>query len=792
MIEIGSMTNNSAHEQQGQTGASREMQFDQTESVRARLAAIVESSDDAIIGKDLNGTILSWNGGAERIFGYKPEEAIGKSIIMLIPPDLLQEETEILSRLRRGERIEHFETTRVARDGRRLNISLTVSPIRNADGRLIGASKVARDITSRKEADAERQRLQQELELERQSLAELFQRAPSFMCVLKGPEHVIERANDRYFDLLGARDILGKPIRELLPEITGQGYFQILDDVYRTGVPFSGTNMPITFRRNGRLEERILDFVYQALRGPDAAIQGILAHGIDLTERVRAEEQLVRLTAESERQRRVYETALSNTADFNYVFDLEGRFIFVNKALLTLWQKNLSEAMGKTFFELDYPQELAARLHGQIQTVIETRSPLRDETPYSSFKGQRFYEYIFVPVFGAEGSLEAVAGSTRDITDRKTMEDALRKADRRKDDFIALLAHELRNPLAPLRNGLHVLGMARGNEEVSSSTRAMMERQLSHMVRLIDDLMDVSRINRSKMELRRARISLQDVIHAAVETARPVIEAENHELTISLPGNPVYLDADLTRLAQVFSNLLTNSAKYTGRGGKIALAAELQDGSIVVAVRDNGIGIPEESLASIFDMFSQVDRSIERATGGLGIGLALVKGLVEMHGGSVGAESPGQNLGSTFLVRLPVLAEPPPALSELRPGVESSQSARRRRILVVDDNPDGADSLTLMLRLLNNEVQTARNGMEAIQQTRAFQPDIVFMDLGLPKMNGLEATRRIREEPWGQSVKIFALTGWGQEADKELTRRAGCNGHLVKPVSLEDLKVALE
>jgi PAS domain S-box-containing protein len=785
------MTHSSPRDPPVEAGTIRQPQFDPADSIRAQLAAIVESSDDAIIGKDLNGTILSWNSGAERIFGYAFEEVRGRSITILIPPELLQEETEILSRLRRGERIDHFETVRVAKNGRRLNISLTVSPIRNAEGRLVGASKVARDITSRKESEAERQRLQEELELERQSLAELFQRAPAFMCVLRGPEHVIERANDRYFELLGSREILGKRIREVVPEESGHDYFQALDNVFRTGEPFIGTNARMTLRRNGRLEERILEFVYQALRGPDGAIQGLLAHGIDLTDRVRAEQQLVRLTAESERQRRGYETALSNTADFNYVFDLEGRFTFVNKALLTLWRKNLSEALGKTFFELDYPAEMAAHLHGQIQKVIETKSPLRDETPYTSFKGQRFYEYIFVPVFGSDGSIQAVAGSTRDITDRKTMEDALRRADRKKDDFIALLAHELRNPLAPLRNGVHVLKMAKGNEAISSSTQAMMERQLSHMVRLIDDLMDVSRINRSKMELRRARISLQDVIHAAVETARPAIESEAHQLTISLPDDPVFLNADLTRLAQVFSNLLTNSAKYTRRGGRISLTAMRAGDSITVDVRDNGIGIPKDSLASIFDMFSQVDRSIERSTGGLGIGLALVKGLVEMHGGSVSVESLGQDLGSTFRVRLPFLTDSPQALADLHPGIEVSPSKRRLRILVVDDNPDGADSLTLMLRLMNNEVQTARDGTEAIRQTEAFQPDVVFMDLGLPRLNGLEATRRIRDKPWGKAVKIFALTGWGQEADRELTRHAGCDGHLVKPVSIDDLKLVL-
>jgi CheY-like chemotaxis protein len=319
----------------------------------------------------------------------------------------------------------------------------------------------------------------------------------------------------------------------------------------------------------------------------------------------------------------------------------------------------------------------------------------------------------------------------------------------------------------------------------------MMERQLAHMVRLIDDLLDVSRISRNKMELRRSRVLLADVVSSAVETARPAVEEAGHELTVSLPPEPVHLDADLTRLAQVFGNLLSNSAKYTPRGGHIRLAAERRGEEVAVSVRDNGIGIPAESLRSIFDMFSQVDRSIERSTGGLGIGLALVKGLVEMHGGTVAAESPGVGKGSTFTVRLPVLAE----RAESIPTALAEEGARpagpRRRILVVDDNRDSAASMALMLQLTGNEVRTAHDGIEAVEVAEAFRPQAILMDVGMPRLNGYEATRRIREQPWGRSVIIIALTGWGQEGDKLQSSEAGCNGHLVKPVSLPDLERAL-
>jgi signal transduction histidine kinase/ActR/RegA family two-component response regulator len=394
--------------------------------------------------------------------------------------------------------------------------------------------------------------------------------------------------------------------------------------------------------------------------------------------------------------------------------------------------------------------------------------------------------------FDAE-ELEFLATITRYVTvayERLRLVRELRETDRRKDEFLALLAHELRNPLAPLRNGLHVMRLAGDNPEAATQLRAMMERQLAHMVRLIDDLLDVSRISRNKMELRRSRVLLSDVISNAVETARPLIEAAGHELHVALPTEPIFLDADLTRLAQVFGNLLTNSAKYTEPGGHIWLNATPVDGEVVVAVRDTGIGIPAEALPAIFDMFSQVDRSLERSTGGLGIGLALVRGLVEMHGGSVSAASDGPGRGSTFTVRLPVL-KARPELSPVKVDVTANGNGPRRRILVVDDNRDSAETMAALLGLLGNEVVMAHDGIEAVEAAERTRPEVVLMDVGMPRLNGYEATRRIREQPWGSNVTIIAVTGWGQDGDRAQSRAAGCDGHLVKPVSLPDLQILL-
>ncbi len=361
----------------------------------------------------------------------------------------------------------------------------------------------------------------------------------------------------------------------------------------------------------------------------------------------------------------------------------------------------------------------------------------------------------------------------------------LRDADRKKDDFIALLAHELRNPLAPLRNGLAVMRLSSADSATVARARTIMERQLSHMVRLIDDLLDVSRISLNKIQLRRSQVTLADVIASALETSRPVIEAAEHRLEVNLPTEPIVLDADLTRLAQVFGNLLTNAAKYTPKRGRVAISASVERDFVTVVVEDDGIGLRPEFLRSIFGMFSQVDRSVERASGGLGIGLALVRGLTEMHGGTVLAHSEGPNCGSRFTVRLPVVVgSVTAALEEQR----STSVRMRRRFLIADDNRDAAESLATMLRHFGNEVHLAGDGIEAVERAEVLKPDVLLMDIGMPHLNGYDATRSIRSHPWGREMVIIAITGWGQESDRNESKVAGCDAHLVKPVDYGQLE----
>jgi CheY-like chemotaxis protein/two-component sensor histidine kinase len=363
-------------------------------------------------------------------------------------------------------------------------------------------------------------------------------------------------------------------------------------------------------------------------------------------------------------------------------------------------------------------------------------------------------------------------------------------ADRRKDEFLATLAHELRNPLAPLQNSLELLRRAGDNKSTNELARSMMERQIAQLVRLIDDLLDVSRITKGKLHLRKKRVELRDVLNIAIESALPLIERSDLELAVELSPQPVYIQADPIRLAQVFLNLLSNAVKYTDKAGHIWLTALRRGNEAIVAVRDSGIGIASEHLAYVFEMFSQVTSALDRSQGGLGIGLSLVKGLVELHGGTIDARSGGPGLGSEFTVSLPIVDIPTEASAEANGGGEVCRAAKRC-ILVVDDFRDCADSMAMMLRMMGHETRTAYDGLEAVQTAAAFQPNIVLLDIGLPKLNGYDVARHIREQPWGGNVALIALTGWGQEEDKRRALEAGFDHHLTKPVEAAPLEKLL-
>ncbi len=373
------------------------------------------------------------------------------------------------------------------------------------------------------------------------------------------------------------------------------------------------------------------------------------------------------------------------------------------------------------------------------------------------------------------------------MIDALLAKEKLRDADRRKDEFLATLAHELRNPLAPVRNAVAILELKGPEDEELRWARDVIDRQMQQMSRLVDDLLDVSRISRGKIELKRERLELAKVIHGAVEASRPLIEQCAHELSVTMPTEAIWLDADETRLIQVFCNLLNNAAKYSESSGRIAVDASRADREVVVTVRDSGFGIPDDVLPRVFDMFTQADPSMERSKSGLGVGLTLVKRLVDLHGGTVEARSEGLGKGSEFTVRLPILADASVTTKVSDSGVDLALPVMSHRILIVDDNRDAADTMALMLRIKGNIVETAYDGLEAVRVASEFRPGVALLDIGLPKLDGYDTARTIRREKWGAGMVLIAVTGWGQKEDRRRSSEAGFDYHIVKPVDPSDL-----
>jgi PAS domain S-box-containing protein len=496
-------------------------------------------------------------------------------------------------------------------------------------------------------------------------------------------------------------------------------------------------------------------------------------------ERARAEAAQREAVERYQRQVRLFEGVASTTPDFVYLFDLEGRFQYANRRLLEVWGLTLPEVVGRTPRELGYEQSQHDRHLSEIAEIVATKRTIKGEIQFRAERTGIFgiYEYIFTPVLGPGGEVELIAATSRDVTERKRAEQALREADRRKDEFIATLSHELRNPIAPVRNAVAVLKRGGTSEADREAARDIIDRQMRHLGRLIDDLLDVSRIARGKLIVRRERVTLAAVLDHAIETVRPQLA---HRLSRSLPPEPIELDADFVRLAQVFANLLDNACKYTPAGGRILIEARPTGRRVEVTVRDEGIGIAPERLPRVFDAFAQGDAGTTRAHGGLGIGLSLARNLAELHGGSIEARSPGVGGGSTFIVHLPV-AEP--ALPQgSRDGAPGDPSKPARRVLVVDDNEDHATSLGLLLGLEGNDVATAHDGQEAVERAEEFRPDCILLDIGIPRLDGYQTCRAIRARPWARNTLIVALTGWGQDEDRRKSAEAGFDGHLVKPI----------
>ncbi len=610
----------------------------------AFLDAIVASSDDAIVSKDLNGIVTSWNAAAERIFGYSAEEMIGQPILKLIPSDRQSEEPAILERIRRGERVDHFETIRRRKDGREINVSVTISPIRGADGRIVGASKIVRDLTG-----------QQEALVQGALLAAIVQSSDDAIVSkdLNGIVTSWNAAAERIFGYTAA-EMIGQPILKLIP-------------------PDRQSEEP------------------------------------EILARIRRGERV------------------------------------------------------------DHFETIRRRKDGRKINVSVTISPIR----------------------GADGRIVGASKVARDITEQKRMEKELRRyaeelaaQHRQKDRFMAMLAHELRNPLTPMRTALEILRHRGGDATQVERVREVLDRQVRNLTRLVEDLLDISRLTQGKVHPRLERVDLARLIRFNCRGHEAHAEASGLALHCMVPELPLWVMADPTRLDQVLDNLLENAIKFTASGGRITVAAGTEGDSVLMTVRDTGIGIDPQLLPRLFDAFTQDEQSLARSRGGLGLGLSIVRGLIELHGGSVSAHSDGRDQGAEFRVRLPRLEEPS-ALTQETP--EAKPAAGSHRVLVVEDNQDAADSLADLLRIFGYEVRVAYSGPAGLEAAQLFHPEIVLCDIGLPGLDGYEVARRLRSDAGTTAVRLIAVTGYGDENDRERARQAGFDEHLVKPVDPDRL-----
>ena len=574
---------------------------------------------------------------------------------------------------------------------------------------------------------------------------------------------------------VGERQAIGQPIAALLGD--SASLREVLEQAR------SGNSVRLDLQLPG--SGKFLDATFTVIGDEANHPLGIAVIIRDVTARVRAETAL----RESEARLR---DILDRAPAVVFLKDRAGRRLFVNAEYLRIFARQPQEVLGKTDFDL-FPAEIARALKANDEQVWQTGAPRAVEETVPQTDGLHTYISQKFLLRDSTGMPYALCGIATDISERLRIEQALRDSDRRKDEFLATLAHELRNPLAPIRHAVTIAGMQGVSPDKLKWSREVIDRQVRHMARLLDDLLDVSRITRGKLELRKEPVYLASVIGTAIETVRPLIESKKHDLTVDLPIEAIRLEADPIRLAQVFSNLLTNAAKYTDAGGRIAIHGRIIGEHVQVRITDDGIGIGPEAQARLFQMFSQATPALERSDGGLGIGLALVRGLVELHQGTVEARSDGPGRGSEFIVRLPVSPMAADPSVETADSENSAQPAAATgvRVVVADDNRDSLESLAILLRLQGYDVHTAGNGREALALVTRVRPAIAILDIGMPEMNGYEVAENIRAQPSGGEVVLIAFSGWGQDQDKQRARNAGFDYHFTKPLNIERLQEVL-
>lgn len=790
-----------------------ELRRQSREALRAseeRYRQIFEQSIDGVFVATPDGRYVDVSPSGCEMFGMTREEVLDRTFIDVVASEEHHRLPEVIGELFDGK-VHHSEWRFRRKDG-----SIFIGEVAGRalpDGRLQG---IVRDITERKRAE-------HALRESEERFAKAFNASPLALTISSLATGKLLEVNQTFVDVTGySRDeAIGHTTVEL-------GLWANIDDrkkemerVLQTG---NVRNSEYVFRRrNGDEVVGLLSAERIELGSEPCALTVIQ----DITERKHNE---LAIAQQNKRLAVLWEAAgvLLKTEDpdpmlrglFEKIRDSLGLDVYFNfmvdetrDELRLVSCAGIDDATAQSISQLAYGKAVCGTVALRRVPIVATHIQESAEPMVQLVKGLGLRAYACNPLIAGGRLLGTLsfASRTRDCFDHEEIEfletishyvtlayerlhliQQLREQDHRKDEFLATLAHELRNPLAPIRNGLELIRLANGERDKLEQATTIMQRQIGQMVRLVDDLLDVARISRNKLELRKELVDLETVVHSAVDTSAPIIEASKNDLQITLPSQNVRLNADPVRLAQVISNLLNNSARYSEPGGRISLTVTPRDNELIVKVSDTGVGIEPEKLSQIFDMFVQLPSSERRANGGLGLGLTLVRRLTEMHGGTVEARSDGLGKGSEFIVRLPVIATKDSQSSRIEAGtVAAAGSDLRRRILVVDDNVDSAQSMAMMLELSGHQVAMAYDGVEAIQLAEEFLPDVAFLDLGMPRLNGYEAARTIREKAWGRQILLVALTGWGQEDDKRRTREAGFNAHIVKPIDFAALEELL-
>ena len=727
--------------------------------------------DYALLMLDPTGHIVSWNPGAEAIKGWKAEEILGKHFSTFYPPESIERGLpahELVVAAREG-RFED-EGWRVRKDGTRFWANVVITALQGPNGTLTGYAKVTRDLT-------ERRRHEEALRYNELRFRTLIEGVRDYAIFMLDPDGHIASWN------AGAQHILGYDAVEAI----GTHFSRLLvpDGAEQTRArrelqvaAREGRFQEEGWRRRKNGTQFWANVVITAIRDPQGALLGFSKITRDLTERIRHEAEL------RESQER-FRLLVESVVDYAIVtLDEEGMITSWNSGAERINGYTATQILGRHFSRLYPPEDIQANKPWRQLAMARERGRVNDESWRLRSDGTQYWANNVIATLPAtDVRKRAFYMVTQDLSQRRNAE-TLADTAQRMHEFIAMLAHELRNPLAPIRNAVALMERRKITDPLVESMRQTIDRQSQNLTRIVDELLDVNRVARGQFVIEKQTLDLRDVIARAVETSRPIIDRHGHHLQLSIPDQPIDCYGDPMRLAQVLVNILNNAAKYTPDGGDIRLSTAVKDSRVELRVRDNGRGIERDAIDRIFDLFMQVDPQAGSALGGLGVGLALVRRIVELHGGNVHVVSDGLGKGSEFIVRLPIIAPPEKAVSaEVNDAAEAAGVSLR--LLVIDDNVDATNSLGALLQALGHTVRTAYDGPAGIALAREFAPDVVLLDLGMPGMSGYDVARALRAQ--GSRQTIVAVTGWGDTAAKRQAREAGFDHHLVKPVDEADL-----